>query len=349
MVVKEGSIVIQISDDKQVRTNFRVEKLEGGYATIRSLSSYLLTQDHVDNLSVLYQTDYFDAGDTVRVREEYVDKYSEADGGNDLTVVVDSYVHGRVSTTAVANNEGEEFNLLTDRLYLVKPVKSFKAGDRVVVDPDLAKKYGDEDNYVFWASAGVLVLTEDSGSRKYKTTSHVKYETNGYTNNVPTRWLKPYEEPAKRVVGETIKVADVKVGDKVKASYTMGGLLSEFTGVVASTVKLTNEVSVHAKDDDGAFGSAFPYESRGAVFTLLEEAPEPVDENLQRLLDAEIGDIAFGTYADEYWKKLGEDQWRLIRDEDSQAMIRNSEGVFGALYKLKYGELHFYKKVKDAD
>lgn len=345
MAVRTDSIVLLRDGDDWCVSKYRVEEVDGSTARVRNLDSFLVSIEFLDDLRVLYQVDTFDPGDTVRIHEDYADRYNEADGENDLTVVLQNA--NKIPTTMVENNSGIRFNVLNERLYLVKPAKAFKAGDKVVVDRDLSKKYDNDGTYDYWSDAGVLVLTEDSGSRYVKTTSNVRREKDGRSVNVPTRWLKLYEEPAKRVVGETIKAEDIKVGDKVKASFEMGGLLYEFTGVVASTLKLTNEISVHAKDDDGAFGSAFPRESRGAVYTLLEEAPEPVDENLQRLLDAEVGDIAHSTYAHEYWKKVGDDEWMLL--ELDAGFARTTAHVFGSFYKMKYGTLVFYRKVEDAD
>jgi hypothetical protein len=94
-------------------------------------------------------------------------------------------------------------------------------------------------------------------------------------------------------------------------------------------------------------GARFPLQILDTVYTLLEEAPEPVDENLQRLLDAEIGDIAHSTYADEYWKKVGDDAWQKLHE--GFGWTRTAEQVFGSFYKLKYGELFIYRKVNDAD
>lgn len=337
MVIRKGSIVVHRDSESWDDTNFRVEDVDGHTATLRNLETYAVTKENVDELAVLYQTDTFDAGDIVRVRRDYADQYNEADGGNELTVV--TQYTGNAPTTRVENNCGERFNVLTERIHLVRPGKSFKAGDRVVVDLDLAKKYGNDGIAHYWRDTGVLVLTEDSGSRAIKITSHVRNENDEFnTNNVPTRWLKPYVEPAKRVVGETVKVADVKVGDKVKGTFTVGGLLYEVTGVVAETESHYGVPMLNTKD-----GALFPEESRGAVFTLLEEAPEPVDENLQRLLDAEVGDIAHGTYSgDYYWKKVGEDEWKMLDDRH----LYDTESVFYELFKVKYGELHIYRKVE---
>lgn len=340
MTVKEGAIVVRISDQKATPTNYRVESVDGRTATIRSLADYSLTEDHVDELRVRYYTDYFDFGDTVRVRKEYADQYNEAEGGNDLTVIANSNTSGRVSTTQVADNNGEEFNILSERLHLVKPAKSFKAGDRVVVDLDLANKYGNDGLAEYLGNVGVLTLTEDSGSRALKLTSHVRYEDDTKeTNNVPTRWLKLYEEPAKRVVGEAIKAEDVKEGDTISSEYEKDGLKVEVSGVVGRVVNYGGGVSYLATEKGGVIKTA------DAKLTLLEEAPDPVDENLQRLLDAEVGDIAFGTYAAEYWIKVGDDEWQYIVG----GQIRTTNDVFSSLYKLRYGTLEIYRKVEDAD
>jgi len=343
MGIKEGSIVVRITDSEGELTKFRVEKVDGGYATMRSLKDYMLATDHIDNLALRYQTDYFDVGDTVRIREDYVNKYNEADGGNDLTVVANSNTSGRTSTTAVANNNGDDFTVLSERLYLVKPAKSFKAGDRVVVDPDLARKYDNDSIFHHVSNVGVLVMTEDSGSRAVQTTSHVEYEKDGFTNNIPTRWLKLYEEPAKRVVGEPIRPNDVVVGDTLRATYSHMGMSVTSEGAVSHIEKMSDGTQVLYVDG----GARFPLPGLGTTYILVEEAPEPVDENLQRLLDAEIGDIAHGTYAHEYWKKVGDDEWMLL--ELDAGLIRTTDHVFGSFYKLKYGTLVFYRKVEDAD
>lgn len=343
MTIRPNTIVIRKDSEGYNGTSFRVEDVGGDTATLRSLDNYLLLEENVDDLEVRYYVDPFEPGDTVRVRPEYVDKYSESEGGNDLTVVT-HFTTSRTPTTRVKTHFGEEFTILTERLLLVRPALSFKAGDRVVIDLDRANKFGGDGIAKYWQNAGVLRLTEDSGSRCVQTTSHVQYEDReeGYTNNVPTRWLKLYVEPEKRVVGQTIKAKDIKAGDKIKATFTQSGILCEYTGVVEKTVELYSDISLAAVG-----GGSFPFESRGAVYTLLEEAPEPVNENLQKLLDAEIGDIAFGTYANEYWKKTGEDEWALLGSDGS--WLRTTLTVFGSLYKLKYGELHIYRKVEDAD
>lgn len=318
---------------------YRVESVDGKNGVIRDLATFLLSTESLDKFRVRYQTDYFDKGDTVKVRREYADRYNEVDGGNPL-IAVYTNTAGRVPITTVENNNGDQFSILTERLHLVEPAKQFKAGDRVRVDPNLAAKYDNDGIVYYWRDEGILTLTEDSGSRPVKTTSHVSYDNKvGHSNNVPTRWLKLAEEPAKRVVGEAIKAADVKVGDKVKAVYTKTGILAEFTGTVGGKNNRFGGETVVAVG-----GGIFPYESMGAVFTLLEEAPEPVDENLQRLLDAEIGDIAHGTYANEYWQNIGDDEWVSIGDT---AFIRTADEVFGSLYKLKYGTLEIYKKVEE--
>lgn len=341
MTIRKNSIVVLKGDDGEwSETNFRVEDVDGRKVTMRSLGNYTTTKADVDDLALHYQVDTFETGDIVRVRREYAHRYGEVDGGNELTVVYQKW--NNPPTTVVENICGDEFSILNERVYLVKPAKSFKEGDRVVVDLDLAKKYDHEDATKYWEDAGVLVLTEDSGSRSVKYTSHVRYEDKeGHrTNNVPTRWLKLYEEPAKRAVGDTIKVADIKVGDKVKASYTFAGCQFELTGPVSGTYDLGAGYTVSLGND------VFLSESKETVFILLEEAPEPVDKNLQRLLDAEIGDIAHGTYAgDYYWKKVGDDEWTMVDD----SVIYAAEQVFEEMFKIKYGELHLYRKVEDVN
>lgn len=341
MTIRRNSIVAVMDGDEWSETNYRVEEVEGNSVRVRSLDTYMPTMEALDNLTLCYQADTFERGDTVRVRMEYADRYNETDGANTLTVVRQK--SGNTPTTVVRNNNGDEFSILNERIHLVRPAKSFKAGDRVVIDPDLMEKFDNDGLSMYWENVGVMVLTEDSGSRVHATTSHFRYEKDGSTNNVPTRWLKLYEEPAKRVVGGVIKVADIKVGDKIKASDTVWGLLREVTGVVAG-ISCSYGVTILRTEDNGIF----PHESNGAVFTLLEEAPEPVDENLQRLLDAEIGDIAHGTYAAEYWKKVGDDEWRLL-ELDSGLAVRTTEHVFAMFHEIKYGELHIFKKVEDAN
>lgn len=342
MTVRKGSIVVHSDSEGWEETNFRVEDVDGHTATVRSLVDYMVAKEDVGNLVVRYQTDTFDTGDIVRVRREYAGQYNEADGGNELTVVAQFTPRG-VPTTHVENNCGERFNILNERIHLVRPGKSFKAGDRVIVDLDLAKKYDNDGIPAYWRDIGPLVLTEDSGSRAVQTTSHVRFENDeSNTNNVPTRWLKLYEEPAKRVVGETIKVEDVKVGDTIRATYTAGGLIVTLEGKVGSNVSYNG--GEHVVTVDG--GGAFPKSALNPVFILVEEAPEPVDENLQRLLDAEVGDVAYGTYANEYWKKTGDDEWQMI---DGCRMFRTTNQLFESFYKLKYGTLEIYRKVEDAN
>jgi hypothetical protein len=341
MGFRKGDTVLRNDGGEWGEDRYRVEAVVGSYVSIRNLTTSMQCKEHVDELRMLYGADTFQKGDIVRVRDEYQDRYSEVDGYNDLTVVTGTN-STFPSTTRVANENGDEFNVLTERLDLHRPAVSFKAGDRVVVDLDLAKKYSNDGTYSHGQDSGIMVLTEDSGSRYVQTTSHVRYENNDPkgSHNVPTRWLKPYEEPAKRVVGESIKFEDIKVGDKIKSAYTSAGLLREYTGVVLETYNHYGTFIVRALG-----GAVFPYES-GVVFTLLEEAPEPVDENLQRLLDAEIGDVAYGTYANEYWKKTGDDEWQMI---DGGRLIRTADEVFGSLYSLKYGTLEIYRKVEDAN
>lgn len=340
MTIRKNSIVVRMDGDDWSETRFRVEDVDGRKVTMRSLDDYMLTLGSTDDLAVRYQVDTFERGDIVRVRREYADRYSEADGANELTVT--DQKSGNVPTTVVVNNCGDQFGILNERLYLVRPGKGFKEGDRVVVDLDLAKKFDYDGISDYWGSVGVMTLTEDSGSRSVKYTSHVEFDDNDQTNNVPTRWLKLYEEPAKRVVGETIKAEDIKVGDKVKATDTVFGLLRELTGVVAEVSTTCGFTLLHT-----ANRTAFPTESSGAVYTLLEEASEPVDENLQRLLDAEIGDIAHSTYAHEYWKKVDDDAWRLLELDTN--MVRTTDHVFNMFYKLKYGTLEIYRMVEDAN
>lgn len=339
MTIRKGSIVLRTDGDEWENETFRVEDVNEAVASLRSLKSFRTYRTSTRNVEVLRQTDTFDPGDVVCVLNEFANQYNETDG-NDLTVVI-QYT-GNILTSRVKNNAGEVFNILNERLRIVRPGKGFKKGDRVVVDLDLAKQYSNDGLVQHWNGVGVLTLTEDSGSRYVQTTSHVREEGDKYGgNNVPTRWLKLYEEPANRVVGETIKAKDIKVGDKVKASQTLSGMLSEFTGVVDDryTGFADSYPTVVAVG-----GGVFPYEGRGAVYTLLEEAPEPVDENLQRLLDAEIGDIAFGTYADEYWKKMGDDEWSLLELDSN--FIRTTDHVFNVFHKLKYGTLEIYKKAE---
>lgn len=342
MTIRKGSIVVYRDCQEWDGPNFRVVDIDGPKVWLRDLSTYLLLEEDSEKMKVRYQTDSFDPGDTVRVRKEYRDKYNEVDGQNELTVV--AQFEGNVPTSTVRNNNGEQFNILNERLCLDRPAKSFKTGDRVVVDLELAEKYGNDGIAHFWQNAGVLVLTEDSGSHLIPTTSHVRYENGStLTNNVPTRWLKRYEAPTKRVVGETIKVEDLKVGDKISVSQTIAGIHHVMTGVVGDKEKSFGSISPTIVSEGGG---VFAYESRGAVYTLLEEAPEPVDENLQRLLDAEVGDIAHGTYAgDYYWKKVGEDEWKMLDDRH----IYDTQAVFEELFKVKYGTLEFYRKVEDAD
>jgi hypothetical protein len=343
MTIRKGSIVLTSIGKEGEDTNFRVEDTNGRMLSVRSLKSFHIYRVHEDSAELLYQTDTFAPGDTVRVSSIYVDQYNETDGGNDLTVV--TQFTGNVLTSRVKNNCGEEFTILNERLHLVRPGKGFKKGDRVVIDKDLAKQYSNDGLVRYWNDGDVLTLTEDSGSRYVQTTSHVRTNDDKDSgNNIPTRWLKLYEEPVKRVVGETIKAEDIKVGDKVKASYTAKGMLYEITGVVEKTYSGFGDESPTVV---AVGGGVFPYEGRGSVYTLLEEAPEPVNENLQRLLDAEVGVIAHGTYADEYWKKMGDDEWSLLELDSN--FIRTTDHVFDALCKIKYGTLEIYKKVEDAD
>jgi len=336
MTIRKNSIVIRKDSEGYSGTHFRVENVDDDNAVVRDLETYQVTVKDIHELEVLYQVDPFEPGDIVRVRGEYVSHYNEADGCNELKVV--SQKTGQPPTTVVENNCGTQFAILTERIFLVRPAVGFKAGDKVVIDFDRAKTYSGEGILGYWTNAGVMTLTEDSGSRYVQTTSNVQYESDSKeNNNVPTRWLKLYVEPAKRVVGETIKTIDIKVGDKIKASYTVSGLLSEFTGTVGNIYDIYGGKTIRAEG-----GGVFPFESKGAVFTLLEEAPEPVDENLQRLLDAEIGEIAYGTYANEYWIKVGDDEWQMI----DGGRIRTTDEVFGYLYKLKYGKLEIYRKVE---
>jgi len=342
MEIRKNSIVARKEWDDWSVANYRVEAVQGSIATVRNLETYMIRKESVDNLRVRYQVDTFDQGDTVRVRREYADRYNEVDGANELTVVKQN--GGGTPATVVKNNNGEEFKILTERLHLVRPGKKFKAGDRVVVDPDLMKKYVNDGVPFYWENVGVLVLTEDSGSRAVKTTSHVGYEKqDGMTNNVPTRWLKLYEEPAKRVVGKPVQARDILVGDTIRATYVAGGMNVTLEGKVRSNISYNGgEPNITAEG-----GGLFPKSALDPVYILVEEAPEPVDENLQRLLDAEIGDIAHGTYAHEYWKKVGDDEWMLL--ELDAGFVRTTDHVFGSFYKLKYGTLEFYRKVEDAD
>lgn len=343
MTIRKNSIVVLKHDDGEwSETNYRVEDVDGRSIRVRSLHTYILTTEDVGNLALRYQTDTFDRGDTVRVRKEYAGRYSEVDGANELTVV--DQKSGNVPTAVVVNNYGDQFGILNERLYLVRPAKAFKTGDRVVVDLALAEKYDYDGMAEYWENAGVMVLTEDSGSRAVKYTSHVKYEKNDHTNNVPTRWLKLYVEPAKRVVGGAIKADDIKVGDKISVSQTLHGIDHVMTGVVGDKETRHDGGSASIVSSGGG---VFPYESRGAVYILLEEAPEPVDENLQRLLDAEVGEIAHSTYAHEYWKKVGDDEWTLLELDSN--FVRDTEHVFGTFFKLKYGTLEIYRKVEDAN
>lgn len=338
MTIRENTIVFR-KDSGWSGTSFRVEKVSGTTAILRNLVNYQRRDVPINELEVRYQVGPFDRGDVVRVREEFRGIYNEADGLNDLTVIFQS-VSGRVPICTVENNNGVTFNIVNERIELYRPAKAFKKGDKVVVDLDLAAKYSDDGTVSEWDKSGkVLELTEDSGSRYVKTTSNVK-EVNGWHNrNVPTRWLKPYEEPAKRVVGETIRVEDVKEGDTISSEYEMNGLKVKVSGVVGRVVNYGNGVSYFYTENGGVI------KSLEATLTLLEEAPAPVDENLQRLLDAKVGTIVCGTYSGEYWKKTDEDEWhRLNTGTDG-----TSEEVFDSLFRVKYGVLEFFERVEDAD
>jgi hypothetical protein len=316
-----------------------VEDVGNVRATVRDLDNYMRWDYPLDELEILYQVDPFEPGDIVRVRGQYANKYSEVEGLNDLEVVT-HYTDRTAPTTRVKDNCGEEFTILTERIYLKRPAAAFKAGDRVVIDFDRAKKFGGDGLIEYLRNEGVMVLTEDSGSRYIKTTSHVRYEGRGEkeSSNVPTRWLKLYEEPAKRVVGESIKVDDVKEGDTVRSEYAHAGLKVEVSGVVGRVVNYGNGVAYLSTEEGGVIKTS------EATLTLLEEAPEPVDENLQRLLDAEVGTIVYGTYEDEYWRKTSKDHWQEI---GGRGRLGDTEGVFESLSKIKYGRLEIHKKVND--